>query len=139
MVVAGANVPDSQLLEKTIGAVVLERPPVEEGWPQHLCLDKGYDNEEGWGTCVDYEYDPHIALIRDKRPPRPTQYPARRWVVERTLAWLSKCRAILVRWDKKAKNYLGLLKLACILLWFRRYHKLVQPRRTREAACSGGR
>jgi hypothetical protein len=27
-----------------------------------------------------------------------------------TLAWLSKCRAILVRWDKKAANYLGLLK-----------------------------
>src|SRR5215210_4597157 len=29
-VVAGANVPDAQLLEKTIEAVVLERPPVEE-------------------------------------------------------------------------------------------------------------
>jgi transposase len=43
-----------------------------------------------------------------------------------TLAWLSKCRAILVRWDKKAENYLGLLKLACILLWFRRYHRLIR-------------
>ena len=28
------------------------------------------------------------------------RYTARRWVVERTLAWLSKCRAILVRYDK---------------------------------------
>ncbi len=46
------------------------------------------------------------------------------WVLERTLAWLSKCRAILIRWDKKAANYLGLLKLACALLWFRRYHRL---------------
>jgi transposase len=27
-------------------------------------------------------------------------YPARRWVVERTLAWLSKCRA-RVRYDKR--------------------------------------
>jgi hypothetical protein len=45
-------------------------------------------------------------------------------VVERTLAWLSKCRAILIRWDKKAENYLGLLKLACTLLWFRRYRRL---------------
>jgi putative transposase len=44
--------------------------------------------------------------------------------VERTLAWLSKCRAILVRWDKKAQNYLGLLKLACALLWFRRCVRL---------------
>ena len=33
-------------------------------------------------------------------------FPARRWVVERTLAWLSKCRAILVRYVKKAPNRL---------------------------------
>jgi putative transposase len=124
VVVAGANVPDARLLKATIEAVVLERPPVEEDWPQHLCLDKGYDNEDGWGACIDHDYEPHIALIRDKRPARPEQNPARRWVVERTLAWLSKCRAILIRWDKKAENYLGLLKLACILLWYRRLCRL---------------
>jgi len=44
----------------------------------------------------------------------------RRWVVERTLAWLSKCRAILVRYDKHARNYRGLLQFACALLWYRR-------------------
>jgi putative transposase len=125
--IAGANVPDAKLLASTIEAVVLERPPVEEGWPQHLCLDKGYDNEDGWGACVDHGYEPHIALIRDERPARPKQHPSRRWVVERTLAWLSKCRAILIRWDKKAENYLGLLKLACILLWYRRYRRLAVP------------
>lgn len=90
VVIAGANVPDAQLLAKTIEAVVLERPPVEDGWPQHLCLDQGYDNEEGWGACVDHEYDPHIALIRDDRPTRPEAHKPRRWVVERTLARLSK-------------------------------------------------
>ncbi len=35
-----------------------------------------------------------------------------------------KCRAILIWWNKKARNYLGLLKLACALLWFRRYRRL---------------
>ena len=35
------------------------------------------------------------------------RFPARRWVVERTLAWLSKCRALLVRYDKHAANFLG--------------------------------
>jgi putative transposase len=49
-------------------------------------------------------------------------------VLERTLAWLSKCRAILIRWDKKAANYLGLLKLACRLIWFRRYLRLAGSR-----------
>ena len=72
VVVARANVPDAQFLEKTIEAVVLERPPVEEGWPQHLCLDKGYDNEHGWGACIDHDYDLHIALIRDERPATPS-------------------------------------------------------------------
>ncbi len=39
------------------------------------------------------------------------------WMVERTLAWLTKCRAILTRWDKKACNYLA-------LLWYRRLWRL---------------
>jgi len=42
----------------------------------------------------------------------------------RTLAWLDKCRAILIRDDKKACNDLGLLKLACAPLWYRRYWRL---------------
>ena len=33
---------------------------------------------------------------------------------------LTKCRAILVRWDNKAENDRGLLTLACGLLWYRR-------------------
>ena len=45
-------------------------------------------------------------------------------MVERTLAWLSKCRALLVRYDKHWENYLGLLQLACGLIWFRRLHRL---------------
>jgi putative transposase len=122
--IAGANVPDAKLLDATIRAIVLERPEPEPDYPQHLCLDKGFDNDDGWGACVDHDYTPHIALIRDERPPRPARHPARRWVVERTIAWLSKCRGILIRWEKKAENYLGLLKLACALLWFRRYHRL---------------
>ncbi|MDP8940642.1 MAG: hypothetical protein M3N10_10215 [Actinomycetota bacterium] len=34
--------------------------------------------------------------------------------VERTLGWLSKCRAILVRYEKKAVNYLGLIQVAFV-------------------------
>ena len=44
--------------------------------------------------------------------------------VERTLAWLSKCRAILVRYAKLPSVYLGQIKLGCILLWFRRLYRL---------------
>jgi transposase len=51
-------------------------------------------------------------------------------VVERTLAWLSKCRALLVRYDKKPENYLALLKVAATLLWFRRWWRQTRAERT---------
>lgn len=126
VVVAGANVPDCKLLAQTIDAVVVERPAPTPEQPQHLCLDKGYDNPTGRTAVAEHGYVPHIRRIgeetRDAQSAK--AYPARRWVVERTLAWLSKCRAILVRYDKTASNYLALLKLACALIWYRRVHRL---------------
>ena len=80
------------------------------------------------GACLDHEYEPHIALIRDLRPPRLQRFTPRRWVVERTLAWLSMCRGILIRCEKKSENDLAMLQLACGLIWFRRYHRLADLR-----------
>ena len=122
IVVAGANVHDAKLLEATLDSIVVERPQPTEEKPQHLCLDKGYDNPSGRGAAARHGYRGHIRRIGEEKLDGSSnkRYPARRWVVERTLAWLSKCRAILVRYDKKASNYLGLLQLACTLLWFRR-------------------
>lgn len=92
--------------------------------PQHLCLDLGYANTTGRTVAAARGYQVHFSRSRgDQTPAQPWQ-PPRRWVVERTLAWLSKCRALLIRWDKHADNYLALLKLACALLWYRRYHRL---------------
>ena len=44
MIVAGANVHDTKLLEATLEAIVVERPEPTEESPQNLCLDKAYDN-----------------------------------------------------------------------------------------------
>lgn len=122
IVVAGANVHDTKLLPATLDAIVITRPDPTEEKPQHLCLDKGYDNPTGHQAVSEHRFQAHIRRIGEEKldPSGQKRYPARRWVVERTLAWLSKCRAILVRYDKKAINFLGLLQLACALLWFRR-------------------
>lgn len=127
VVVVGANVHDTRLLEATLEAIVVERPQPTQERPQHLCLDKGYDNPTGRQAAAEHDYVAHIQRIGEEKLDASGQkrYPARRWVVERTLAWLSKCRAILVRYEKKAANYLGLLQLACVLLWFRRQSKLL--------------
>lgn len=126
VVAAGANVHDTKLLAETIEAIVVERPEPTDKCPQHLCLDKGYDNPTGHAAASDHDYVPHIRRIGEKKLDAKwrKRHPARRWVVERTLGWLSKCRGILVRYATKACNYLAFIKLACILLWFRRLHRL---------------
>lgn len=121
VVIDGANVHDAKLLERTIEAIVLQRPEPDE-IEQHLCLDKGYDNPSGQRAVLEAHYVPHIRRIGEESNPKRT-HSARRWVVERLIAWLNGCRAILVRYAKKPDNYLGMIKLACLLLWYRRAHQ----------------
>ena len=126
VVIDGANVPDCKRLEATIEAVVFERPEPTEEAPQNQCLDKGYDNPTGRAAASSGGHTPHLRRIGEEKKScdREKGHKPRRWVVERTLGWLSKCRAILVRYDKHSENYLGLLQLACGLLWYRRLHRL---------------
>jgi putative transposase len=128
LVIAGANVLERRMLRATIEAIVVERPEPTEEHPQNLSLDGGYQNPTGRKAATDAKYIPHIhsssevVLPGDRKP----GYKPRRWVVERTLAWLSKCRGILVRYDKKDTNYLGLIQFACALYWYRRLDRLGQ-------------
>ena len=121
VVVAAANVHDTKLLDATIKALVVKRPDPAKV-PQHLCLDKGYDNPTGELAIAEHSYIAHIRRIGEEKfdETKERRYPARRWVVERLHAWLSRCRGILVRYEKKAENYLGLIQLACALLWYRK-------------------
>lgn len=121
VIVAAANVNDDQLLQQTLEAMIVARPRQGQKRTQHLSLDKGYDTPTGRRVPARRHYIPHIRHKREAPIPKSQRkYPARRWVVERTFAWLSKCRAILVRYDKKPEHYLGLLQFACALLWYRR-------------------
>lgn len=131
-IIAAANVNDHCLLRQTIEAVVIERPTPTPTQAQHLCLDAAYDNPASREVTAATGYVDHI-VIKEKEK-RHTQrrkgQRARRWVVERTLAWLSKCRGILVRYDKKDTNYLGLIQFVCALFWYRRLYRL--GRKTKE-------
>lgn len=121
--VAGANVHDTKLLESTLEAIIVAPPEPSKDEPQHLCLDKAYDNPTGDAAAVRFGHTPHIRRIGEEKldDDGRKRFPARRWVVERTLGWLNKCRGLLVRYEKKAANYVAQLQLACALIWFRRY------------------
>ena len=128
VVISAANVNDAQLLAETINAVVTVRPKPTQEAPQHLCLDKGYDNQTGEQAALEAGYTPHIRRIGEEKldQNKDKRHPARRWVVERTFGWLNRCRGLLIRWEKKASNYLAVIKLACGLIWFRRLDKLTR-------------
>lgn len=66
-VVAAANVHDTKLLDQTLEAIVVERPQATEEQPQHLCLDKGYDNPTGKAAVEKHEYVGHIRSIGEER------------------------------------------------------------------------
>ena len=88
---------------------------------QHLCLDKGYDFADVHQFVEQERYVAHIKHRRRRNEPLlescpipgETQFPARRWVVERTFGWLSKRRALRTRWPKKSQNWLALIQFAC--------------------------
>lgn len=138
LVIAPANVNDHLLLEETIEAIVVERPstvttpapsaaqtaeaPAAVVLQEHLCLDKGYDNARSDAVVEKHGYQGHTARKGTVQPEllEGEKHPARRYVVERTIAWLAKCRGLLIRYERKSENYLAQLEFACALLWYRR-------------------
>jgi putative transposase len=118
--VTGANEHDKWSADDLIVSIMVDRPDPEQV-EQHLCADKGYDYEDVHQTVAEEHYISHIKHRRrrnepviDECPiPGELRYPARRWVVERTLGWLSKRRGLKIRWCKKVENWIALLQLAC--------------------------
>jgi putative transposase len=98
------------------------RPTVEEEErEQGMCLDKGYDYDEVREILAEFGFTAHIRARGEEAQAikREAGYKARRWVVERTHSWMNRFRAILIRWEKKAANYLALLHLSCAYITFK--------------------
>ena len=98
-----------------------ERPPAQEPPKENLCADKGYAGEPAQKAIEARHYVPHVRqrgeeIEAKRRNPRQR---ARRWVVERTHSWLNRYRKLLVRFEKTALSFEGLLELACALIVFR--------------------
>jgi putative transposase len=118
VVVAGANRHDVKLVAATLDGIVIARPEPTAAAAQHLCLDGGYDSEAVRNETAARGYTAHI---RGRDAERTEPHPdgkARRWVVERGHSWLNRSRRLLVRWEKKAANYLAFVHLACAQLLF---------------------
>ncbi len=127
VVLTGANRHDKVSAIDLIVSVMPKRP-AGRSQEQHLCADKAYDSEDLREFAASAGYIAHIkvnprrsrkdASEDAERPPddgdSPKKvYPARRWIVERTISWLTKRRSLRTRWAKQAGNWLALIQLAC--------------------------
>jgi putative transposase len=118
LAVAGANVHDQRLVDATLDSIPVPRPRPSRQRKQHLCGDKGYHADSVHRSARRRRYTPHIRSRGEEQTRRRCGYRARRWVVERVHSWLNRYRRILVRWEKKAANYIALLHLVFAhVLW----------------------
>ena len=118
--VAGANCNDFKLTRETLEAILLGRPKPSKSHPQGLCVDKGFDYKEVREVAGEFGFTLHLPAKGKERQKtkRKARAKARRWVVERNHSWLNRFRGILIRWCKKAENYLGMLHLAfAVITW----------------------
>jgi putative transposase len=118
--VAGANCNDFKLTRETLEAILVKRPKPTTSHPQGLCVDKGFDYQEVREVAREFGFTLHLPSKGEEalKTKRKARAKARRWVVERNHSWLNRYRGILIRWCKKAENYIGLLHLTfAVIAW----------------------
>ena len=106
------------LVRKTLDAAFTEY------WPDKLIGDSAYDSdpldEEMRELGIDFIAPNRSNRKRKTQDGRPLRRYKRRWKVERLFAWLHNFRRLVTRWERKASNFLGFIKLACIRILLRR-------------------
>jgi putative transposase len=119
--VDGANIHDMKMTQATLQSIAICRPdPTIIKSEQHICLDKGYDFPEVYELLQDYGYTIHIRKRGECCYKRVPKYRARHRVVERTHSWMNRFRRLLIRWEKKVENYIGMVHVACAWITYRR-------------------
>ena len=122
--VAAASPSETTLLQATLDTVSVRRggrPGRPRKRPERLIADRGYDSNavrqqlvaQGIEPIIPARSNNTVATHQDGRRLRRYRH---RWTVERTHAWLQNFRRVLVRYERLATLYLGLVHLACALI-----------------------
>ena len=96
-----------------------------EDQPKRLIGDRAYDSDPLDKKLSEEHGIEMISPHRRNRKKRKTQDGRvlrryrRRWKVERLFAWLHNFRRLVVRYEHKATNFLGMLQLGCIKILLR--------------------
>ena len=115
---SAANVHDSKVVEEVVDNVSpikgpRGRPGRPRKRPKKLHADKGYD----FPRCREALRKRGIkARIARRGIDSSERLGRHRWVVERTLAWLSRYRRLAVRYERRADIQEAFLHLGCSLI-----------------------
>ena len=117
------------LAQPTLATVRVPKPPHRPGRPrtrpEQLVADRGYDSRalraalrrRGIACCIPPIRRAGRWRSRTGRLPRYSRSDyARRWVVERTFAWLGNQRRLLVRHERLLATYRGFFTLALAMI-----------------------
>jgi transposase len=85
-----------------------------------LCADSAYQGPVFQAALV--KIRPYLEIEIVKRSDQATGFVVlpKRWIVERSIGWLNRCRRLAKDWDNLNRNALAFLKLASIRLMLRR-------------------
>jgi IS5 family transposase len=109
------------MLEATLDALPLIRGRRgQQCRPKKLHADKGYDYAKSRQACRARGIMPRLARRGIETSEKLGQY---RWVVERTLAWLSRFRRLKVRYERRADIHQAFLSLGCSLICWQALQK----------------
>jgi transposase len=121
--VASAQPHESQLADATLKTVRVPRrgPGRPRTRPKELVADKAYDSRRFRQELRHRGIKPTIPQItrRARRPGRPPlcgEGYSERWKVERANAWMDNYRRLLVRHERKLRNYKALCLIAFIVI-----------------------
>jgi IS5 family transposase len=123
VVISAANRNDHQELETVVDAVTPVRGPVgrPRRRPRTLHADTGYD----YSTCPKaMRRRGIIARIARRGIESATRLGRHRYVIERTLEWVSRFRRLARRYERKASHFTAFARLACAVICYRRAVKL---------------
>lgn len=126
--VAAASPAEVTLLDATLATVYVPRAhhagrPRQR--PARLIADRGYDSNTVRAALDTPGIQPIIPARSNNR--RATHQDGRylrryrrRWIVERSNAWLYNFRRLVVRYERSAEIYTALVHLACALITLKR-------------------
>lgn len=114
--------------------ILIKKSPLENWCKRHkqmsiLEADKGYDSSDLRQKLLNKNILPVIPWRRNCRDRIPMESVCRifkvsrkRWVVERSIAWIKRCsRRLLMRWERTSLAWSAFVQLGLIFYWLKFY------------------